>query len=100
MTRVRSTAIGRSSAAIEAERLIDMARIANLLLRRGASMNRVCALLGCTVEECELALAFFKANDGSKLRALVEDWPLPAIKRLCVCEERGAGVEGGTTVSS
>ena len=88
MTRVRLIPVGSSAATIEAERLIEMAQIANLLLRRGASVNDVCALLRCTLERCEFALAFFKANDGLKLRALVEDWPLAVIRRACFCEGR------------
>jgi len=91
MTRVRLIPISSPPATNEAERLIKMARSANILLRKGASMNDVCALLKCTVERCELALALFKANDGLKLRALVDDWPLPVIKRACLCEGRSYG---------
>ena len=88
MTRLRLIPKSSSSTANEAEGLIETARIANILLRRDASMNDVCALLKCTLEYCESALAFFEANDGLKLRALVEDWPLAVIKRVSFCKGR------------
>ena len=87
MIRGRFTNSG-SKAANEAERLLETARVANLLLRRGATMNDLSALLKCSNEFCELALQFFRANDGKKLRALVEDWPLAVIRRESVCEDR------------
>ncbi len=91
MTRKRLIPINSSPATTDAEKLIEMARVANILLRQGASVNDVCVLVKCTLEHCEVALAFFTANDGLKLRALVEDWPLPVIKRECLCEGRSFG---------
>lgn len=70
-----------ASAANEAERLIETARIAHVLLQRGATIDNVSGLLRCSVEYCRFALAFNKANDATKLRALVEVWPLEVIKR-------------------
>ena len=87
MSRVRLPS-ARSDVANDAERLIEIARTVNVLRRRGMSMNGACALLNYTLEECELALAFHQANHGFKLRALVEDWPLPVIKQACFCEGR------------
>lgn len=75
-------------AANEVERLIETARIANVLLQRGAIIDNVSSLLNRSVDYCQFALAFNKANDGTKLRALVEDWPLEAIQRKCPCESQ------------
>ena len=82
MTAERLT-ICRSDAANEAERLIETARITTVLLRRGAPISDASTLLDCSNEYCESALAFTRGNDGLKLRALVENWPLSVIKREC-----------------
>ena len=91
MTRKRLISMSSLPAMSESEKLIDMGRVAKRLLRQSTSMSDTSALLRCTIEHCEVALAFFTANDGLKLRALVEDWPLPVIKRECLCEGRSFG---------
>lgn len=88
MNRKRLKPNSSFSPANEAEQLIATQRTANVLLRRGATIKDVSALLQHSSEYCELALAFFNASDATKLRALVEDWPLAAIKRKCFCEGR------------
>ena len=96
MTRKRLNRFGSSSANNEGEKLIEMARIANVMLRQKASVSDVATLLKCTVEHCELALQFYQANDRLKLQALVEDWSLPKIKQACPCE--GCSSDDYTTV--
>ena len=86
MSRMRTILGNGSPATNEAEGLIDLARIANQMIRKGASINEVCDLMQCSADRCKLALAFFQANDAVKLRALVEDWPLAEIERECSCE--------------
>ena len=81
-------AICRSDVANEAERLIETARITTVLLRRGAPISDASTLLDCSNEYCEFALAFAKVNDGLKLRALIENWPLSVIQRECFYKVR------------
>lgn len=62
------------------ECLLRLGKLARFLLRHGSALNQVARELGVGDKVCVLALAFLTAPDWLKLRALVEDWTLLAIK--------------------
>jgi hypothetical protein len=73
MDRLRAVS-APTRAANAAELLIDAARRARAMLRRGAATDDARGRLRCSPDACRLALRFFNAGESLKLRALVEDW--------------------------
>lgn len=71
-----------------AEFLLECGRIYRKRMRRGDGTGEASGQLLMHPRFCRLALAFAGSSDVLKLRAMVEDWPLPRIRRELSCSTR------------
>lgn len=77
----RKLPVAETDCRSSSEGLLRLGRLARILLRYGADISDIARELRVGRRTCALAIRFVAAPDRLKLRALVEEWTLLAVRR-------------------